>query len=145
MSTNGFESFHPEWDPRRPGTFIQRELDVTGTTQAELADRMSVSKKHLNQVIKAGASITPDFALALERALGVPARLLLRMEADWRAAQLTRDARAGLAPHLSWLRNFSADSLTQNRIVDSGDDDLDRVEKLLRFFGVSDPSAFDRV
>ena len=139
-----YEDFAPEWDAPAPGLLIQRELDAAGRSQADLADRMSISKKHLNQVIK-GASITPEFALALERSLGVDAKLLLKLEAEWRAARLAEESRAGLAQHVSWLKQFQAGELTRRGIISEGDDDLTRIEKLLRFFGVSDPAAYERI
>lgn len=138
----GLEEFVPEWDAPSPGTLIQRELDATGRTQADLADRMSISKKHLNQVIK-GASLTPEFSLAIERALGIDARLLLRMEAEWRATRLIEDSRASLAKHVGWVSTFKGEDVRRG-ITNSSDDPVTRVEKLLRFFGVSDPAAYDR-
>lgn len=136
------EEFAPEWDAPSPGVLIQRELDATGRTQADLADRMSISKKHLNQVIK-GASLTPEFSLAIERALGINARLLLRMEAEWRAARLVEESRASLAKHVDWVKTFKGEDLRRG-ITDAADDAVTRVEKLLRFFGVSDPAAYNR-
>ncbi|GAA4348168.1 helix-turn-helix domain-containing protein [Microbacterium rhizosphaerae] len=136
------EDFVPEWDAPNPGTLIQRELDATGRTQADLADRMSISKKHLNQVIK-GASLTPEFSLAIERALGIDARLLLRMEAEWRAARLIDESRASLAQHVGWVNTFKGEDVRRG-ITHASDDQVTRVEKLLRFFGVSDPAAYDR-
>jgi HTH-type transcriptional regulator/antitoxin HigA len=138
------EDFVPDWDAPNPGALIQHELDASGRTQADLADRMSITKKHLNQVIK-GASLTPEFALATERALGVSAKLLLRLEAEWRAYRLAEAARADLSQHVDWLRKFRAEELLRRRIIAPDDDAPTRVEKLLRFFGVSDPAAYDRI
>lgn len=136
------EDFVPEWEAPSPGALIQRELDAKGRTQADLADRMSISKKHLNQVIK-GASLTPEFSLAIERAIGIDARLLLRMEADWRATRLVEDSRASLAKHVDWVTAFKGEDIRRG-ITHASDDAVTRVEKLLRFFGVSDPAAYDR-
>lgn len=137
-----FEDFSPDWQPSSPGTLIQRELDATGRTQADLADRMSISKKHLNQVIK-GASLSPEFSLALERALGIDARLLLRMEAEWRAARLMEESLADLTQHTGWVRKFKDQDIKRG-ITQVGDASVTRVEKLLRFFEVSDPAAYER-
>jgi len=137
------EDFAPAWEALAPGEVIQRELNATGRTQADLADRMSISKKHLNQVIK-GASLTPEMALALERALGISAKLLLRLEAEWRATRLAEESRASLAQHVGWLRKFKTEELRQRKIIAAQDDEVTQVEKLLRFFGVSDPAAYDR-
>lgn len=138
------EDFAPEWDAPNPGALIQRELDASGRTQADLADRMSITKKHLNQVIK-GASLTPEFALATERALGISAKLLLKLEAEWRAFRLAEVARADLSQHVDWLRKFRVEELLRRHIIATGDDAPTRIEKLLRFFGVSDPAAYERI
>ncbi len=138
------EDFVPEWSAPPPGALIQRELDAKGRSQADLADRMSISKKHLNQVIR-GATLTPEFALAIERALDVDAKLLLKLEAEWRATRLAEESRAALAQHVGWLHKFKADELLRRGVIVASDDDLTRVEKLLRFFGVSDPAAYERI
>jgi HTH-type transcriptional regulator/antitoxin HigA len=135
----------PAWGPRRPGVYIQRQLDAVGRSQSDLAERMGISKKHLNQVIKGAASVSPDFALALERAIGIRAGLLLRLEADWQTYRIENESRADLAQHVRWLANFPRETLLENRVVEPSDDELTMVDRVLRFFGVSNPPAFEHV
>lgn len=136
--------FSPDWS-MPPGEVLQAELDARGLTQAELASRTSLSAKHVNQVIKGNASLSADMALRLERALGIPSHVWNALEANYQD-QLTRaKAREGLARHESWLRRFPLRELIERGIFADNDDDLTRTEKLLAFFQVADPDAYDKV
>ena len=139
------EELKPLWAPKSPGELIQREIEARNVSQSELAMRLGVSKKHLNQVVNGLAPLSADLALALERATGVPAQLLLRFEADWRAHQVSVEARSSLTSYLQWLENFPRGVLVERKIIEAIDDDLTALEKLLRFFGVNDPEAFEKV
>jgi HTH-type transcriptional regulator/antitoxin HigA len=128
-----------------PGEVLQAELDARGLTQAELAGRTSVSAKHVNQVIKGNASLSADMALRLERALGIPSHVWNALEANHQD-QLTRaKARESLARHADWLRRFPLRDLIERGIFSDTDDALTRTEKLLAFFQVADPDAYDKV
>jgi plasmid maintenance system antidote protein VapI len=58
-------------------------------TQAELAARVSISVKHVNQIMQGNAPITPETAMILERITGTPAgfwkssRSRLSRESSW--------------------------------------------------------------
>ena len=145
LTYSDLEELKPLWAPIPPGQLIQRELDALHVSQSELALRLGVSKKHLNQVVNGVAPLSADLALALERTIGAPAQVLLRFEADWRAHNVVVDSKSSLSSHLHWIENFPRDVLLERNIVDENDDELTVVEKLLRFFGVNDPSAFEKV
>lgn len=145
LTYSDFEELKPLWAPMPPGQLIQRELDALHVSQSELALRLGVSKKHINQVVNGIAPLSADLALALERTIGAPAQLLLRFEADWRAYNVVVDSKSSLSSHLDWIKNFPRDVLLERSVVDENDDDLIVVEKLLRFFGVNDPLAFEKV
>ena len=58
--------------PDGPGETLREILETSGITQRTLALEMGVTQKHLNFVVQGKASITAQFAVRLERALGVP-------------------------------------------------------------------------
>lgn len=145
LTYSDLEELKPLWAPIPPGQLIQRELDALHVSQSELALRLGVSKKHLNQVVNGIAPLSADLAIALERTIGAPAQVLLRFEADWRAHNAVIDSKSSLSSHLHWIDNFSRDVLLERNIVDGNDDDLTIIEKLLKFFGVNDPLAFEKV
>src|SRR5688572_6404367 len=49
-----------------PGDTLLEVLEDRGMTQAELAARTGLSAKHINQIAKGVAPVTPDTALLLE-------------------------------------------------------------------------------
>lgn len=67
-----------------PGEYIAEWLEDHKITQTEFAQRLGVSRKHINRVI-AGAALTADMAQRLEFVTGVAARRWLALEAMYRA------------------------------------------------------------
>jgi HTH-type transcriptional regulator / antitoxin HigA len=66
-----------------PGETILELLRTNNMTQAELAIRMDMSNKHINQIIKGKTSITVETALKLEKIFDLPASFWLNLEADY--------------------------------------------------------------
>jgi addiction module HigA family antidote len=66
-----------------PGETLKETLESLGMTQAELAQRTGRPKKTINEIIKGKATITPDTAIQLERALGVPASFWNNLERNY--------------------------------------------------------------
>lgn len=136
--------FSPDY-PAPPGEILQLELDARGLTQAELASRMNLSAKHVNQVIRGSAALSPDMALRLERTLGIPSYIWNSLEANYQDRLVRARTRENLMRYEGWLRRFPLRELIAREVIAKGDDDLTRIEKLLSFFEVADPDAYDRV
>lgn len=69
--------------PLAPGVLIQAVLDDQKLTQAELAQQMGVSRGAIHHWIHAQRDLTPENAIAFEQTLGIPADVLLHMQADY--------------------------------------------------------------
>src|SRR5882672_9362250 len=67
-----------------PGELLLETLGSLGMTQAELARRTGRPVQAINEIVRGAKEITPETALQLERALGVPAHVWVRLEADYR-------------------------------------------------------------
>jgi HTH-type transcriptional regulator / antitoxin HigA len=67
-----------------PGELLEEELEERGISQAELARLMGRPAQAVNEIIHARKQITPETALQLEQALGIPAYLWLNLESDYR-------------------------------------------------------------
>jgi addiction module HigA family antidote len=67
-----------------PGDTLSETLEEIGMSQAELAERMDVTPRHINSIIKGKAAISEDTALCLERVLGVPASFWQNLEQQYR-------------------------------------------------------------
>lgn len=65
MANKGFV-FQPNY-AIHPGEYLEELLEARGMSQAELAIRLRLSKKHISNVINGKVSITADLAHALEK------------------------------------------------------------------------------
>ena len=144
VSSGSATGFSPDYSVT-PGEVLQTELDARGLTQAELAIRTNLSAKHVNQVIKGNATLSPEMALRLERALGIPSQVWNALEANYQDRQTRAKARGQLVRYEAWLRRFPLRELLARGVIGKDDDALAQVEKLLAFFEVADPEAYDRV
>lgn len=137
-------TFNADW-ALAPGDILAEELKSRGMSQTDLAYRTSLSIKHVNQIIKQNVPLSAEVALSFERALGLPASYWLKTEANWQAHQTAIAARASFSTFASWLEQFPLVALAARGVIGARDDVATKVEDLLRFFQVTDPTAFDKV
>lgn len=136
--------FSPAWAVP-PGSLIRRELEIGGFSQADVALRTNLSAKHLNQLLMGHVPLSPEVGLALERVLGTPAELWLRMDVSWQAHKTRAAAAAALSDAGAWVRQFPNTVLRSIGGFDAKATISSQVESLLRFFQVTDTRAFERV
>jgi len=72
--------------PVCPGTIIQAVLDDAQITQSELAQQMGVTRTAIHLWIHGQRALTAQNALSLQYHLGIPAHILLRLQADYQLA-----------------------------------------------------------
>ena len=81
------------------GRLVKTELARLGMIQVQLARQMRRPVKTVNEVINGRAAMTPETALQLEGVLGISARELMHMEADYRLSRAReRSIRNGDSP-----------------------------------------------
>lgn len=93
--------------PVHPGSLLRSEiLDAHGLTQAQVAERLRVTGANLNRLLTGKAALTPEMALKIEKAFGIDAGLLARMQAGYdvaqarlRADEITAGVERFAAPH----------------------------------------------
>jgi HTH-type transcriptional regulator/antitoxin HigA len=125
------------------GDYIQEWIDDHDTNQGELADRMGVVRKHLNRLINGHVALTPDVALKLEQATGVPASYWNKMEAGYREAKARLDQEKELAVHRDLVDQLGTGVRASARKwgILSSNSDLHRpglvIQDLFEFFGCS--------
>lgn len=76
---NNLQSFRPY----HPGELIKEELECRNIKQKEFANKFELSYTALNEILNAKRTVTTEFALLLEAALGINADLLLKMQTDY--------------------------------------------------------------
>ena len=87
MIANNLEPF----EPTHPGELLKDEIEYRGISQKQLAADMGVSYTVLNDIVNGKRPVNTKFALLCERALGIPAYVLLRMQTDYDMITTKRD------------------------------------------------------
>src|SRR5690606_32923370 len=126
-----------------PGETIEDLLEERSMSQADLATRTGFTKKHVNDMIRGRATITPDAALRLESALGSTAGFWLRRESAYREALARREDLARLRGQTGWLARLPLAHMVKVGWVKKRKDKGEQVAECLRFFGVHDFAAFE--
>ena len=67
-----------------PGMYLQEWLDDEQMTQQALADRLGISRKTVNGILKGTQPISQDTAIKLERVTSIPRDSWVRFEAKYR-------------------------------------------------------------
>ncbi len=126
-----------------PGEILQEALDDREMSQSELARRMGRPTKTINEIVHGKAALTPDTAIQLERTLGITARFWINLEAAYREYLARERAREELEASAAWVDAFPVKELAQHDLIERGPTKADTLASLLRFFGMSSPSAWE--
>jgi len=70
-----------------PGKLLKEEIDERGITQKALAQTMGRPPQVLSAIVQGKKHITPETALQLEKALGIPAHIWINLETEYQLAQ----------------------------------------------------------
>lgn len=132
-----------------PGRILEEWLDENEMSQTELARRLGCSVKHVNRVVNGVASLTPTFAVDLERVTKVPARLWSNMESNYRTdlARLARESNEEEAK--AFLALMPLTEMRKRGIVLSPNTAKKNLyaafEEVLSFFQVGTVAAYQQV
>lgn len=87
MTANNTEPF----EPTHPGELLKDEIEFRNISQKQLAADMGVSYTVLNDIVNCKRAVNTKFALLCEQAMGIPAHMLLRLQADYDMITAKRD------------------------------------------------------
>ncbi|MBK7760142.1 MAG: HigA family addiction module antidote protein [Deltaproteobacteria bacterium] len=135
------QPFAPDWISP-PGDTIADLLEERDLTQAELAHRAELSRKHVNDLIKGRAAITAEVALRLQRVLGAPARFWLAREANYQEALERRRQLDALAEEAPWLDELPLADMVRLGWVQRLKHPGAQVAECLGFFAVNSVAAW---
>lgn len=127
-----------------PGATLGELLEERGIRQSELATRMAVTPKFVNELVAGKASITPTTALALEKALDVPAGFWLARDARYQESLARKASNVEMAANVSWLDELPLKDLRKFKWIQEQESKAAYVEACLRFFGVVSVDAWRR-
>ena len=98
-----------------PGEILKEELESRGIYQKDFAKAISVSYTMLNEILNGKRSITADFALLVEAALGTPAEHWLNMQARYNLQ--TAKSKETVSSRFQSIRKLSPWLTTSNEPV----------------------------
>src|SRR5947209_5919565 len=119
-----------------PGDLLAETLESVNMTQAELARRAGRPVQAINEIVRGAKEITPETALQLERVLGVPAHVWVRLEADYRYNLARLQSLKTLEDEVPMAQMFPYRDMVKLGWVADVRDRVQRVGELLHFFRV---------
>lgn len=78
-------------EPVHPGEFLREEIEDRGITQTQLAKEIGVSVSLLNELVNGKRSITAEYAMLLEAAMGIDTDYWLNLQANYNKGVARRD------------------------------------------------------
>lgn len=139
------ETFTPNYAVP-PGAMLEEWLEEQGMTQSECANRIGLSAKALNQMIRGHAPITHETALRLESVTHVPARTWNAMQALYAEDSARLARREVLEGQLGFLEEIPVSALRKLGVVTApARDKVATLIQVLDFFGVADAHAWRRL
>lgn len=67
-------------EPIHPGEMIKDEIEYRGLSKRKLAEQMGISPTLLNEILNGKRSVSTEYALLFEAALGIDAEIWLRQQ-----------------------------------------------------------------
>jgi HTH-type transcriptional regulator/antitoxin HigA len=137
--------FAPDW-VLPPGESILDIAEERGWTQAELAQRLGYSEKHISQLINGKVPLTVDAAQRLERVLGSTMDFWLSLEANYQKHKARLEAAKRHSGWVPWLEELplkelmALEAIPKQRLENKNKPGV--VEACLRFFGVASPDEW---
>lgn len=95
--------------PTHPGDVLKEELECRKISQKKFSQILGVSYTMLNEILNGKRSVTSDFALMVEAALGIKAEMLINMQTRYNMAVSLKEKT--LADKLREIRKMCASLL----------------------------------
>lgn len=128
-----------------PGRTLLDWLERTGMTQADFARRTGLTPKHINQVVRGIAGISPEVALTFERVTAIPARYWAQLDSNYQNAKLHAIEAVELEDHVDLVNLFPVRVLESMGLVTRARTKVDTLRELLKFFAVANVTALREV
>ena len=127
-----------------PSDTIRESLETLSMTQAELAEKMGVTRKHVSELLMSKSRITSQTANQLEFVLNVPAKFWLSLQSQYDDFIEKQKQDELLAEHVQYADKFPYTNMAKLGFVPKTTDKAERLKNLLRFFRVSSFDAFKK-
>lgn len=124
-----------------PGETILESIEAINMTQAELAARLGITTKHINNIIKGNAPITYDMALKLEDVIGPSAKFWMNLETNYQLDKARIEKEQELSVDLEILKDIPYNDMAKLGWVEKTKDKLDRVRNTRKLYKVANLAA----
>ncbi|MCD6326667.1 helix-turn-helix domain-containing protein [bacterium] len=128
-----------------PGETLQELLETLGMTKAQLALRIGKTPKTIGEIINHCAPITPDTAVALEKALRTPASFWNNRERRYRESLARMAEKERMKQEIGWLRTMPVRAMIKAGWIEEFKDKVEQVSAVLQFFGVLSPKQWEEI
>jgi len=126
-----------------PGDVLSYELEIREMSQQELAKRTGITPKHIVSVIKGKAPISPETAIKLERATGMPVKYWLNLESQFQEHKARAAEEELLERNLDWLKKIPLAAMAKLGWLEKPKDKKQQLVKVLQFFGIAKVDQWD--
>lgn len=126
-----------------PGEVLDYELGLRSMSKQELAKRTGFTPKHIISLVQGKSAITPESAIKLERALGMPAEYWLNLESQYQEAAARINEEATLERDLVWLKRIQVNAMVKLNWIRKFSDPKAQLIEVLRYFGIASVSQWD--
>jgi len=146
MDNLAIDQYTPDYTVT-PGEVLEYELELRNMSRTELAKRTGLSEKHIIAILKGKGTtiITPETAIKLERALGMPVEYWLNLEAHYQETRARLAEEAQLEKDLGWLKRIPVNAMTKMGWLQKHRDSKQQLDEVLRFFGIASVEQWDDI
>ena len=126
-----------------PGEVLEFELEMRGMTQTELAKRTGLTPKHVGALVNTKSAVTPETAIKLERAIGMPVQYWMNLETQYQEALARMAEHKRLTRDLDWLKRVPVAAMVRMGWLEADTDKKKQLVNVLRFFGIASVDQWD--
>lgn len=146
MDNTAINHYTPDYTVT-PGEVLGYELELRNMSRTELAKRTGLSEKHIIAILKGKGTIiiTPETAIKLERALGMPVEYWLNLEAHYQETRARLVEEAQLEKDLGWLKRIPVNAMAKMGWLQKHKDPKQQLDEVLRFFGIASVEQWDDI
>ena len=128
-----------------PGDVIQDYLVSLSMTQTDLAKRLGMTVKTINEIINGKSPITYETSIKLERVLGRPSHFWNNLESQYQDKLIRMRETQSLDVSYTWLARVPVAEMASLGWIRRYTDKQRQLNEVLHFYGVSSPVEWQAV
>lgn len=135
-------TFNPDY-AISPGFILEEILESRNISQTEFAQRCGRPIKTIHGIIHGNVSIIEKTALEFEKVLNINATTWLNLENTYKIFRLKEEEKKIFEKKVGWAKKFPIGELVKRNFIKKQNSWSEKVDSLLKFFGVSSVEAFE--